>query len=102
MATERVTERTDGVTAERTVERDHGGTTVVERDRGSGAGLLIALAVIAFLAIAAWFLFNASRNDALETAAVSDAAESVASSVDNAADSVAGAAESVTPPAPQK
>ncbi|HYG25747.1 MAG TPA: hypothetical protein VD906_02460 [Caulobacteraceae bacterium] len=94
MATERVTERTDGVTAERTVERDHGGgTTVVERDRGSGAGLLIALAVIAFLAIAAWFLFNASRNDALESAAVSDAASSVAASVDNAADRVAGAAD---------
>lgn len=101
MATERVTERTDGVTAERTVERDGGGhTTVVERDGGSGAGLLIALAVIAFLAIAAWFLWNASRNDALEADAVSDAASSVAASVDNAADSVAGAADSVTVPAP--
>ena len=101
MATERVTERTDGVTAERTVERDGGGhTTVVERDGGSGAGLLIALAVIAFLAIAAWFLWNASRNDALEADAVADAASSVASSVDNAADSVAGAADSVTVPAP--
>ena len=101
MATERVTERSDGVTAERTVERDGGGhTTVVERDGGSGAGLLIALAVIAFLAIAAWFLWNASRNDALESAAVSDAASSIAGSVDNAADSVAGAADSVTVPTP--
>ena len=102
MATERVTERSDGVTAERTVERDGGGhTTVVERG-GSGAGLLIALAVIAFLAIAAWFLWNASRNDAMEADAVSDAASSVAASVDNAADSVAGAADSVaiTTPAP--
>ena len=102
MATERVTERSDGVTAERTVERDGGGhTTVVERDGGgSGAGLLIALAVIAFLAIAAWFLWNASRNDAMESAAVSDAASSIAGSVDNAADSVAGAADNITVPAP--
>lgn len=102
MATERVTERDDGVTAERTVERSHDGgghTTVVERG-GSGAGLLIALAVIAFLAIAAWFLYNASRNDALETEAVSDAASSIAGSVDNAADSVASAADNVTIPAP--
>lgn len=99
MATERVTERTDGVTAERTVERDHGGATTIVERRGSGSGMLIALAVIIFLAIAAWFLFNASRNDSLETAAVTDAAQSVAGSVDQAADSVAGAAESVTPPA---
>lgn len=85
-------EHNDGPTREHT-------TTVVERG-GSGAGLLIALAVIVFLAIGAWFLYNASRNDALESAAVSDAASSVARSVDSAADSVAGAADSVTVPAP--
>ena len=94
MATERVTERTDGVTSERVVERGGGAdTTVIETERGgSGAGWLVALAAIAFLAIAAFFLMNASRNDALETAAVSEAASSVAGSVDAAADSVAGAA----------
>lgn len=106
MATEKVTERSDGVTTERVVESTPtaGHTTVVERS-GSGAGLLIALAVIALIAIGAWFLYNASRNDALRTESVSEAASSVASSVDNAADSVAGAADSaadaVTPaPAP--
>ena len=103
MATERVTERDDGVTAERTVElaADSGGhTTIVERGGGSGAGLIIALAVIVFLAIAGWFLYNANRNDALQSAAVSDAASSIAGSVDNAAESVAGAADAVTIPAP--
>lgn len=102
MATERVTERDDGVTTERVVESTPtaGHTTVVERDRGgSGAGLLIALAVIVALAIGAWFLMNASRNDAIQTEAVSDAASSVAGSVDSAADAVAGAAENVSPPA---
>jgi beta-lactam-binding protein with PASTA domain len=101
MATERVTERSDGVTTERVVETTPtaGHTTVVERSGGSGAGLLIALAVIAFLALAAWFLMNANRNDAIQTDAVADAASSVAGSVDTAADAVAGAAENVAPPA---
>ena len=103
MADERITERNDGVTSERVYERSNGGgTTVVERDRGgSGAGWLVALAAIAFLAIAAFFLMNATRNDAIETAAVSDAASSVAGSVGGAADSVGSAAnnaaESVNP-----
>lgn len=102
MADERITERDDGVTSERTYERNNGGgTTVVERRGGSGAGWLVALAAIAFLAIAAFFLMNATRNDAIETAAVSDAASSVAGSVGQAADSVGSAAnnaaDSVTP-----
>jgi hypothetical protein len=77
-------------------ERTTGGdTTVIETDRGGsgGAGWLIALAVIAFLAIGAFFLMNATRNDNLQTAAVSGAASSVAGSVDQAADSVSGAAD---------
>ena len=88
---------------ERVIERTETPTTVIETDRkgGGGAGWLVALAVVAFLAIAAFFLMNASRNDALETAAVSDAASSVAGSVEGAASSVAGAAdnaaESATP-----
>ncbi len=97
MATERVTERTDGVTAERTVERDAGGTTYVERRSGSGAtGLLVAVALIALVAIVAWFLLNANQQEAAETAAVQDAAASVADSAGDAAGSVADAAKSVT------
>jgi hypothetical protein len=99
MATERVTERSDGVTTERTVERDHGGgTTYVER-RGSGmGGVIIGLAVLALVAIVAFFLLQTSRNEALETQAVTGAASSVAESVGSAAESVGSAAESVATP----
>jgi hypothetical protein len=99
MATERVTERSDGVTTERTVERDHGGgTTYVER-RGSGmGGVIIGLAVLALVAIVAFFLLQTSRNEALETQAVTGAASSVAESVGSTAESVGSAAESVATP----
>jgi len=92
MTTERVTERSDGVTSERTVERDHG-TTVVER-RGSGIGGILALVLlVAAIAIAAMFFMNMNRQNAIETAAVADAAESVS----GAADSVADAARQAVP-----
>ena len=93
MATERVTERTDGLTSERVVERDHGGTTYVDKGGGSGlGGVLIGIAVLAMVAIVAFFLLQTSRNDALETQAVTGAASSVAESVGSAADSVGNAA----------
>ena len=100
MATERVTERDDGVTAERTVERqDTGGTTVVER-RGGGAGTILAIvALIARVAIVAYFLMNANRQEALQTDAVTDAAASVSESASNAAENVSEAAERAVPPA---
>ena len=95
MATERVTERSDGVTSERTVERDRGGgTTYVER-RGSGiGGVIIGIAVLALVAIIAFFLLNMNRQEALETQAVTGAASSVAESVSGAAESVGNAADS--------
>ncbi|WP_309087817.1 hypothetical protein [Phenylobacterium sp.] len=95
MATERVTERSDGLTNERVVERDAGGTTYVER-RGSGmGGVIIGIAVLALVAIVAFFLLQSSRNDALRTEAVSGAASSVAESAGSAAQSVGDAAQSV-------
>ncbi|WP_374472757.1 hypothetical protein [Phenylobacterium sp.] len=95
MATERLTERPDGTT-ERVIERDSG-TTFVER-RGSGAGgVIIGIAVLALVAIVAFFLLSQSRNDAIRTDAVSSAASSVADSASNAAGAVSDAAESVTP-----
>ena len=98
MATERVTERSDGVTSERTVERDHGGTTTYVDRGGSGVGgVIIGIAVLALVAIVAFFLLNANRNDALRTDAVSSAASSVADSASNAGNAVADAANSVNP-----
>jgi hypothetical protein len=93
MATEKVTTRSDGVTSERTVERDGGGTTYVDRG-GSGMGaLVISIAVLALVAIIAFFLLNANRNNALRTDAVTSAASTVADSTANAAKNVGNAAD---------
>ncbi len=92
MATERVTERSDGLTSERVVERDAGGTTYVERGGSGMGGVIIGIAVLALVAIVAFFLLQANRNDAIETQAVSSAASSVADSVGSAAESVGDAA----------
>ena len=94
MATERVTERV--------VDRDGGSTTYVDNGRGSGmGGVLIGIAVLALVAIVAFFLLNANRNDAIRTNAVTSAASSVADSTATAAKSVGDAAtttaDSVTP-----
>ncbi len=98
MATERVTERTDGTATERVVERNEVGATHVEDRRGGGAGTLLAVvALIALVAIVAWFLMNANRQEAVQTEAVTDAASSVAESASNAADSVADAAKNAAP-----
>ena len=94
MATERVTERSDGVTHERVIERDAGGTTYVERGGSGMGGVIIGIAVLALVAIVAFFLLQTSRNDALETQAVAGAASSVAESAGNASEAVVDA---VTP-----
>jgi len=102
MATERVTERSDGVTSERVVERDGGGTTYVDKGGSGLGGLIVGIAVLAMVAIVAFFLLQANRNDAIQTEAVSSAASSVADSATTAADSVGTAADkaagAVTPP----
>jgi hypothetical protein len=90
MATERVTERPDGST-ERVVERDSG-TTYVDRGGSGMGGVIIGIAVLALVAIVAFFLMNQNRNDTLRTSAVTGAASSVANSASRAADSVGNAA----------
>jgi hypothetical protein len=103
MATERVTERSDGLTNERTVERNEaGGTTYVERGGSGVGGVIIGIAVLALVAIIAFFLLNMNRQEAIETEAVSGAASSVAESVGGAAESVGNAADRVAPPAPSR
>ena len=101
MAIERVTERTDGLTSERVVERDGGGTTVVEKSGSGLGGVFIGIAVLALVAIVAFFLLNANHNDAIRTNAVTSAASSVADSTAGAAKSVGNAAnnaaDAVTP-----
>jgi hypothetical protein len=96
MATERVTERV-------VVEHEPGNTTYVDNGGGrSGVGgIIISLAALVLVAIVAFFLLNANRNDAIRTNAVTSAASSVADSTASAAKSVGDAAttaaDSVTP-----
>ena len=92
MATERVTERSDGLTSERVVERDGGGTTYVDKGGSGIGGVVIGIALLALVAIVAFFLLQSNRNDAIRTDAVTSAASSVADSASNAADSVGNAA----------
>ena len=92
MATERMTESSDGVTHERVVERDGGGTTYVDRGGSGVGGVIIGLAVLALVAIIAFFLLSQSRNDTLRTNAVTGAASTVADSASSAAKSVGDAA----------
>lgn len=86
MATERVTEHPDGTT-DRVIERNGGGG-------GSGVGgVIIGIAVLALVAIVAFFLISQNRNDTLRTSAITGAAHSVsgaANSVGNAANNAAG------------
>jgi hypothetical protein len=97
MATERVTERRDGMNRERVVERDGGGPTYVDRGGSGVGGVVIGLAVLALVAIIAFFLLNQSRNDNMRTNAVTSAASSVADSASSAAQNVGDAASSATP-----
>ena len=86
MATERTTDGGDGPVRERVIERDVGG--------GPGVGgVILGVAVLALVAIIAFFLLNQSRNDNMRTDAVTGAASSVAHSTDSAAKSVGDAAQ---------
>jgi len=89
-----VTERPDG-TSERVVERDSG-TTYVDRGGSGVGGVIIGIAVLALVAIVAFFLLTQSRNEQVRTSAVSGAA----SSVGGAADNVGAAAGQAAPSAP--
>ena len=97
MATERVT-REDG---DRVVERE----TYVDRGGPGVGGVIIGIAVLALVAIVAFFLLNANHNDAIRTNAVTSAASTVANSTSDAARSVGNAAQDAAGavnPAPSK
>jgi hypothetical protein len=96
MATERVTEHPDGTT-ERVVESGGGGTTYVDRGGGGMGGVIIGIAVLALVAIIAFFMLSANRNDAMRTDAVTNAASSVAGAAESVGDAASNAAEAVTP-----
>lgn len=86
MANERITERTDGVTTERTVET--GSDRVVVERRGGGGTAVLILLLLAALAVGGYFLLRANDRGEAETAAVTDAAQSVGDAADKAGDAV--------------
>jgi hypothetical protein len=87
---DRIVERTDGVTAERVTETDSSpNTVVVERSGGSGAGLLIGLAVLVLVVIGALYLINQNNRENVKTDAITQAAKDVG----GAAKDVGGAAQ---------
>ena len=104
MATERVTERSDGLITSASSSATPAATYVDKGGSGIG-GIIVGIAVLAMVAIVAFFLLQANRNDTIQTEAVTSAASSVAESTATAADSVSGAAEraadAVTVPAPK-
>lgn len=90
---ERMTTRSDGVTTERVVERDAGGTPAPGRSGLGVGGVLIGIAVLALVAVIAVFLLNQNRNEAIRTNAVTSAASTVADSTSAAARDVGDAAQ---------
>lgn len=82
---------TEKIVHERVIERD-GGVTYVDGGRSGVGGIIIGVAVLALIAIVAFFLLSSSRQDALRTEAVTGAASSVAQSASSAADNVSSAA----------
>ena len=98
MATERVVERTDGVTAERIIERSDPTVATSERRDGGTGRLLITLAVIALLAVLAFFLLRPMINaETSKDNAVAGAASAVEGAAENVGDAAKSAADAVTP-----
>jgi hypothetical protein len=91
---ERVTERSDGVTNERVTETG-GGTVVVERGGGSGAGLLIGFVLLIAVVIGAVYLFNQNNRENAKTDAVQQAAKDVGGAAKDVGDAAQDAAKKV-------
>ncbi len=87
---DRVTERSDGVTAERVTETGGDRTVVVERSGGGGFAVLMGVILLVAVAIGAVYLFNQNQNDAIRTDAVAGAAKSVERTADKVGDAVTG------------
>lgn len=90
---ERVTERSDGVTAERVTETE-GSTVVIER-RGGGSSLLIGLALLIAVVIGAIYLFNQNSRENAKTDAVSTAADKVGDAAKDVGDAAKSAANKI-------
>ena len=91
---DRIVERTDGTTSERVTETASAPatTTVVER-RGSGAGLLIGLAVLILVVVGAIYFINQNNRENVKTDAITEAAGSVGDAAKDVGDAAKDAAK---------
>lgn len=94
--TDRIVERTDGVTTERTTEMGTAATpttTIIERRGGGSSAIVWAIIGLALVAIVAFFLVRMSDSRAARDAEVGAAASSAAESVGEAAGAIGDAAD---------
>ncbi|WP_213979929.1 hypothetical protein [Sphingomonas sp. dw_22] len=91
---ERVTERSDGVTAERVTET--GGSTVIVERRGSGVALVVGLVLLIAVVIGAVYLFNQNSRENLKTDAVTQAADKVGDAAKEVGDTAKDAGDAIT------
>ena len=94
---ERITERTDatGNVTERVVERGTtNGTTVVER-RGGGGGVILGIIVLAFIAVAAFFLLDLNKSETAKDDAIAEAAGKVGAGAQKIGDAAEQAVDKV-------
>lgn len=92
MATQQTTERDDGVTTERTTTIQDNGAAAPARS-GGATGLIATIAIIALLAIVGYFLWQANNREAVETDAVTNAAENVGEAAKDVGNAVEKAVE---------
>ncbi|OWK32505.1 hypothetical protein [Sphingomonas mucosissima] len=81
------------MTDERVTETSTPNTTIIERRSGGGSGMLIGLAVLLAVIVAAFFLFNQSKNEGMESRAITSAAQSVGDTAEKAGAAIDGAAK---------
>jgi len=90
MAEERIVE------VETPTGNTHTSHTVVDRDRGGGAGWLIAIILILAVLIGGYFLMRSSNSEANKDNAIAAAANDVGDAAQQAGDAVENAADKAT------
>jgi len=90
MAEERITE------VETPSGNTHTSHTVVDRDRGGGAGWLIAIILILAVLVGGYFLMQNSNSEANKDNAIAAAANDVGDAAQQAGDAVENAADKAT------
>jgi len=76
------------IVQERLVETPTTHTTVIERSGGSGAGLIVGIALLLAVLIGGYYLFARNSSETAKNNAITSAAKSVGSAADKAGDAI--------------